>query len=105
MAFFVMAASSPQCARTSDDPSSGFQTLNSPDPVKVCQRDCAAAARTATRVERKRHRLALKACNKNQFCIAEENAFHEAVVLEITADEAACNLACEHNQGAGTGGQ
>jgi hypothetical protein len=105
MAFFVMAASSPQCARTSDDPSSGLQTLNTPDPVKVCQRDCAADARVATRVEKKRHRTAIKACDKDPICEAEEDAFHELVLLEIAADEAECKIACEHDQGAATGGQ
>jgi len=105
MAFFVMASSSPQCARTTDDPSAGLQTLNSPDPVKVCKRDCDAAHRVAIREERKRHRLALKACDRDPICEAEEDALHASILLEIEADYAACYLACDHNQGAGTGGQ
>jgi len=105
MAFFVMASSSPQCARTTDDPSAGLQTLNSPDPYKVCLRDCDAAHRVAIRVERKRHRQAINACDKDPVCIAEEDALHESISLEIEADYVACYFACDHNQGAGTGGQ
>lgn len=105
MACFVMASSSPQCARTSDDPSSGLQTLNSPDPVKVCQRDCAAAARAASRDARKLYRKTVNACKKDPDCIAEAELIYQLTLLEIDEDEIACSLACEHNQGAGSGGQ
>jgi hypothetical protein len=106
MAFFVMASSSPQCARSSDtDLGTGLETLVGPDPVKVCERECKAEARLATRVERKRHRLADKACNGDQQCHDDEDALHALILADIAATEEACITACQHQQGGGIGGQ
>lgn len=106
LATFAMASSSPQCARTSDQVlAPGLESLNTPDPVKVCQRDCDAAARTDTRIERKRHREALQTCNGDPVCAAEEDAMHQSILAEIEGDLLACRTACEHQQGSGTGGQ
>lgn len=102
----LMASSSPQCARTSDSTADvSLNPLAGPDPVKVCERDCKATARVATRDERKRHREASKACNGDALCHAEEDALHAAIVAEIEADELACIEACQHQQGGGVGGQ
>lgn len=106
LAVFAMAASSPQCARSTDEVvSPGLETLNTPDPVKVCQRDCDATRRVAIREERKRHRLASRACNGDMTCQTEEEMLHQSILAEIDSDHAACLIACEHNQGAGSGGQ
>jgi hypothetical protein len=106
MAVFVMASSSPQCARSSDTEfSSGLENLASPDPVKVCERDCKADARTATRDERRRHRLADKACNGDLECHEAEDALHALILADIAETEASCIVACQHQQGAGVGGQ
>ena len=105
LSFFAMAASSPQCARTSDRSADVSLNPLAPDPVKACERDCRAAARVATRDERKRHRLASKACNGDVQCHLEEDALHEAILAEIAADEAACIDDCQHQQGAAAGGQ
>jgi hypothetical protein len=106
MAFFVMASSSPQCARSSDtDLGPGLQSLAGPDPVKVCERDCKADARYDTRVERKRHRLASKACNGDQQCHDEEDALHALILADIEETLNSCIAACQHQQGGGIGGQ
>lgn len=106
MAFIVMASSSPQCARSSDsDLSSGLQSLAGPDPIKACERQCKTDARVATREERKRHRLADKACNGDQACHDAEDALHALILADIDATEQACITACQHQQGAGIGGQ
>lgn len=105
MAVFVMASSSPQCARTSDtELGPGLETL-APDPVKACERDCKAEARVATRTERKRHRLASKACNGDPQCHNDEDALHALILADIDQTEASCIVACQHQQGAGLGGQ
>ena len=105
MAFFVMASSSPQCARSSDRAlSPGLEPLAA-DPIKVCQRACNATARLAIRVERKRHRLARKACNGNPGCLNQEDNLNEAILAEIEQDRLDCRDECTHEQGAARGGQ
>ena len=106
LAFFAMAASSPQCARSSDSVlSPGLSPNTGPDPVKQCQQDCDATAREAERAERKRHRIDGKACNGDPICHAQEDALHAAIVAEIEADRLACRDNCTHQQGTGLGGQ
>jgi hypothetical protein len=106
LAFFAMAASSPQCARSSDSVvSPGLNPNTGPDPVKQCQQDCDATAREQERAERKRHRTADKACNGDQACHIQEDALHAAILIEIEADRLSCQDNCTHQQGAGLGGQ
>lgn len=105
VAVVLMASSSPQCARTDDRSADVSLNPLAPDPVKACERDCRAAARVATRDERKRHRLASKACNGDALCHAEEDALHASILAEIEADELACIDDCQHQQGAAAGGQ
>jgi hypothetical protein len=59
----------------------------------------------ATRTARKTYRTAIKACAKDPVCVEEAELIYQLTLLEIDEDEAACKLACEHNQGAGSGGQ
>jgi hypothetical protein len=106
MAVIVMASSSPQCARSSDTGyDSALQSLAGPDPIKACERDCKSTARVDTRTERKRHRLADKACNGDQSCHDAEDALHALILADIDATLQACITACQHQQGAGIGGQ
>jgi hypothetical protein len=105
MTFFVMASSSPQCARSSDtELGPGLETL-APNPVQACERDCKTDARLATRAERKRHRLADKACNGDPQCHDDEDALHALILADIAQTEEACITACQHQQGSGIGGQ
>lgn len=106
LAFFALAASSPQCARSSDSVlTPGLGPNAGPDPVKQCQLDCDATAREAERAERKRHRTADKACNGDQACHDQEDALHATILAEIEADRLGCSDNCTHQQGAGLGGQ
>lgn len=101
----LMAASSPQCARTSDRSADVSLNPLAPDPANACARDCKATARAGTKAERRRHRLASKACNGDAQCHVEEDALHAAIQAEIASDQALCIDACSHQQGAGVGGQ
>jgi hypothetical protein len=103
MAFGAMAASSPQCARSTDDvtgPSLG--TLAGPNE---CENGCKATRRGEIREERRRHRLASKACNGDEACHAEEDALHQMILAEIEQNYQDCLTACAHQQGSGLGGQ
>ena len=106
LAFFALAASSPQCARSSDSVlGPGLSPNAGPDPVQQCQHDCDAAAREAEHAEKKRHRVAGKACNGDQACHEQEDALNAAILAEIEADRLGCRDNCAHQQGAGVGGQ
>jgi len=103
LAFGAMAASSPQCARSSDEVTG--PSLNSLAGPGACDNDCKAARRLAIREERRRHRLADRACNGDLECHAIEDALHAATLAEIEADFQDCLTACAHQQGSGLGGQ
>ena len=105
LAFFALAASSPQCARSTDSLVGPATLSDAPDPVQQCQHDCDANARVQERAERKRHRAADKACNGDEACHVQEDALHAAILLEIEADRLGCRANCSHEQGSGVGGQ
>ena len=104
MGLSVMAASSPQCARSDDralNPS--LDALG--NPLGPCKQDCIADFIADKKAEQARHKGASKACNENVACKALEDALHLDIVNELVALKDACQLACEHQQGAGLGGQ
>ena len=104
MAFFVMAASSPQCARSDDralNPS--FETQG--DAIGFCVQICIDDFQAAKKVEQARHKAAMRACNADPVCQYEESWLHDMIVLELVAIKDACIVACEHQQGAAAGGQ
>lgn len=102
LSFFAMAASSPQCARSTD-------TLNGPalqtSAANTCVQDCQAVFKAAKKEEIARHKAAVKACNGDLECKAEEAAIHDYINNEIVADKDACIDACSHQQGTAVGGQ
>jgi hypothetical protein len=103
MAFFSMAASSPQCARTSQSvngPSLGAQAT-----ADACSQDCVATYQAAKKGEQTRFKAAMTACNDDPACRAAESATHDEIVAELAADKDACITNCQHEQGTGIGGQ
>ena len=103
MAFFAMAASSPQCARTAENATG--PSLNSQGAADACTQACIDTYQAAKKQERIRFKAAMAACNGNTECRDNEAAAHEAIVAELEADKDACIANCSHEQGAGTGGQ
>ena len=102
-AFFAMAASSPQCARTEDlSTSPTVGTLADGNP---CIEDCIGAFQTAMKAEQARFKTAIQTCEGDSACEAEQEAIHEAMIGEIQADKADCFDNCQHEQGDGSGGQ
>jgi len=102
-AFFVMAASSPQCARSSDralNPT--LDTLAGGNP---CIAACQDAFKAGQKAEQARHKAALTACNGNPACKQAESDLHSAIMDELVSDKDDCKLACQHQQGTATGGQ
>lgn len=105
MAFFVMASSSPQCARSDDyslNPSLSSATSN---PVADCKQDCIETFQQDKKDEQVRHKAAVAACNGDGDCKSAESALHASIIDDLVAIKDACKLACEHQQGAGIGGQ
>ena len=102
MAFFVMASSSPECARSSD-------SVLSLEPLehdfRVCKRACGPIMRLAKGIERRRNKAARKACNGDRECRDAEDLIKDRVFAEIDADFERCEADCAHEQGASQGGQ
>ena len=102
MAFLAMAASSPQCARTTENPMvPSLQPLGQ----SPCNAGCLDAFKTDKAAEKTRFKAAMAACNGDLDCRAAETAIHNLIVAELVVDKDACLLDCQHQQGAGTGGQ
>jgi len=103
MAFFAMAASSPQCARTSESvtgPSLGAQGT-----ADACTQGCIDSFQSARKAEQIRHKAAMSACNGDQACRDAEEAADIAIKAEQVVDKDACIANCAHQQGTGLGGQ
>jgi hypothetical protein len=98
----LMAASSPQCARSADTVSGpALQT----SAANTCVQDCQATFKAAKKEEQARYKAAKAACNGDAECRAEEAAIHDYINDELVADKDACIDNCNHQQGAATGGQ
>ena len=103
MAFFSLAASSPQCSRTPvsvTGPSLGAQGSGD-----ACSQGCIDVFQAAKRAEQVRFKAAMAACNTDADCRAAESATHDEIVAELAADKDACLVNCLHDQGGGVGGQ
>ena len=103
MAFFSMAASQPQCARSSEGvtgPSLGAQGTQD-----ACSQDCIDTYQAAKKTEQARFKAAMAACNNDEACRAAVSAAHDEIVAELAADKDACIINCQHDQGTGLGGQ
>jgi hypothetical protein len=103
MAFFAMAASSPQCARTSESvtgPSLGAQGT-----ADACTQGCVDSYQSSKKAEQVRFKAAMVACNGDLACRDAESVIHARIVDELAADKDACITNCTHQQGTGLGGQ
>ena len=102
LTFVLMAASSPQCARTGDIPLSPATSLSSSADTGECLQACVDAADADRSEERARFRAAMEACQTSD-CYQEEAAFHAGIMQEIASEQRRCMSVC-HNQGSGSGG-
>ncbi len=103
MAFFAMAASNPQCARTSETalaPGLGAQAADG-----ACSQDCIDTFQEAKKAEQARYKDAMSNCNGDEACREAESATHNSIVAELVADKDNCIVNCSHQQGTGVGGQ
>jgi hypothetical protein len=103
MAFFAMAASSPQCARTSESvtgPSLGAQGA-----ADLCTQGCIDEYQVAKKALQAQFKLDMAACNGDIACREATAAAHDLLVDELVADKDACIANCSHQQGTGLGGQ
>ena len=103
LSVLVMAASSPQCARTSDR--SVNPTLDELGTGNPCIDACNDAFKAGQKAEQARHKAAIDGCNGNPDCKHAESDLHSAIMDELTYDKDECKLACQHQQGTATGGQ
>jgi hypothetical protein len=104
LAFFAMAASSPQCARTPETPlvpSLATQAGGN----GTCSQACIDDFQSAKKAEQAHFKEAMDACNGDQACKDEQTAIHDTIVNELVADKDACITNCSHEQGSGTSGQ
>jgi len=104
VALLLMAASSPQCARTSDyafRPAS--LTEASSADLGACVQVCNGEANARRAAEIESFQEAMANCEVGD-CRAEAAAQHAAIMQQIAFDARECRASC-HNQGGGQGGQ
>jgi len=103
-AFFALAASSPQCARTQDSlvgPTVG--TLDAGG--NECVQSCISSFQEGMRAEHARFKTAIAECNGDEECIEQEEELHESIIGELVGDKNDCLGNCGHEQGGGSSGQ
>jgi hypothetical protein len=104
LAFFAMAASSPQCARSDDQAlNPTFAPLG--EPGNPCIDACVTESQGQKTAEGIRRKAALEACNGDIDCRHEVNTISGEINAEIISDSQDCKKACLHEQGEATGGQ
>jgi hypothetical protein len=104
-AFFVMASSSPQCARSSDHALNPTLDAATSNPVADCKQGCIETFQHDKAEEQARHKAAVAGCNGDGDCKSRESELHSSIIDDLVAIKDACKLACEHQQGSGIGGQ
>ena len=104
MSVFVMASSSPQCAR-SNDLALNPTLQNTGDAFGFCKQECIDQFQLDKKDEQARHKDAIKACNGDIDCKQAESDLHNAIIADLVLVKDACIVACEHQQGAGLAGQ
>lgn len=103
-ALFTLAASSPQCTRTTDRVfSPRFSPTGDPDTFGECVSACAHTAAAARQAEAERFTAEMKACGDDESCKQGKAAEHVERLAVITHEFRVCVSIC-HNQGGGTGG-
>ena len=103
MAFFAMAASSPQCA--SSDDAALNPTLAPLGAGNPCIDACNEESKARKRIVKMEKKSCLDACNGEPGCRSECSVIADALMIEINEDRDVCKLVCQHEQGAATGGQ
>jgi hypothetical protein len=73
--------------------------------VADCKQDCIVTFQEDKAAEQARHKAAVSDCNGDGDCKSAESALHSSIIDELVAIKDACKVACEHQQGAGIGGQ
>jgi len=102
LAFFLLAASSPQCAKTTDPVASLSVQAGDGNPcVAACQVDFKMAKKALN----EDYREAKDLCEGAPLCLEEAKAVRDAINEEIVADKNDCIASCNHQQGTATGGQ
>ena len=104
MAFFAMAASSPQCA-SSDDAAVNPTLAPLAGPGNPCIDACNEESKARKRVVFMEHKACLDACNGEPGCREECSFIKDELLTEINSDRDACKAVCQHEQGTATGGQ
>ena len=104
MAFFAMAASSPQCA-SSDDAALNPTLAPLAGGGNPCIDACNEESKARKRIVLMQKKACLNACNGEPGCRSECSIIADALMMEINEDRDACKLVCQHEQGAATGGQ
>src|SRR5262245_8424188 len=105
VAVVSISASSPQCVRVGDRATGVRDDAFDPQAgVSICVKVCNDGFKAATTSEQSRHTAAVKDCNGDKDCIADEQNTHVAARQKIAADLQTCKAIC-HNQGSGSGGQ
>ena len=99
VAILIMAASSPECTRTSDS-LMGVTELGRNS--NGCRNSCIDAANESRVDERLRFLGAMQACESPE-CRQGEAQLHASIMQEIAQDLQICFGSC-HNQGEGRGG-
>lgn len=104
MAFFAMAASSPQCA-SSDDAALNPTLAPLAGPGNPCIDACNEESKARKRILNIQHKSCLDSCNGEPSCREECGIIKDALQDEINTDRDDCKLVCQHEQGAASGGQ
>ena len=102
LSFFLLASSSPQCAKATDPELSLTTQDGEGNPcVFACQDEFKIAKKNL----QEDYRAAKAACEGNLECLEEAEAIRDALNEEIVGDKNTCVEACNHQQGTATGGQ
>lgn len=102
LAFFLLAASSPQCAKTTDPSVSLSTQAGDGNPCVAACQDVFKAAKKELQED---YRLAKDLCEGDWECLEEAEAIRDALNEELVADKNACLDSCKHQQGGAEGGQ
>jgi hypothetical protein len=97
LAFFSLAASSPQCSRSADPVlGADVETLSEKgsELISQCKQNCRDDAEALFAAEETRHQAALAACGGDKNCISAENKLNRRNVNRIKDDRSECLEDC-----------
>jgi len=102
LAFFLLASSSPQCAKATDPVVSLSTQAGDGNP---CVAACQSVFKAAKKALKEDYREAKALCEGDPLCLEEAEAVRDALNEEIVSDKNDCIASCNHQQGTATGGQ